>query len=345
MNYLSNLAVNHLDKALSIDDKHQKSIALLCDIYVNHSEYKKALELLKAYRKKDFFFNFLSARLQFKRKNYDKAADFITACINEREYNLDSLVLAKNIFSKKKDLLRYKICLEKIVSSNTDQYLYYIELASCYNHTDEHENAMALLEIALNLTQNKQEVLLSVLERVLDKYHIDDDGLLIRDIDIDRLKYYYLKLTNFEVKDTKHLALAKKFLESNLLEFALKEVNKIDKKSGDIYHHIHGINLFSSNQYDASLNHLKKVSKNYQDFHFVASLLAQIMLHKKETKKANQTLLHALKLIKENLDLKSNEINEQSNLDNFDQVYLLTIQSNNLKKEFDRCNELLSLSS
>ena len=345
MNYLSNLAANHLDKALSIDDKHQKSIALLCDIYVNHSEYKKALELLKAYRKKDFFFNFLSAKLEFKRKNYDKAADFITACMNEGEHSVDSLVLAKNIFSKKKDLLRYKICLEKIVSSNTDQYLYYIELASCYNHTDEHENAMALLEIALDLTQNKQEVLLSVLERVLDKYLIDDDGLLIRDIDIDRLEYYYLKFTNFEVKDTKRLALAKKFLESNLLEFALKEVNKIKKKSGDIYHHIHGINLFSSNQYDASLNHLNKVSKNYQDFHFVASLIAQIMFHKKETKKANQTLLHALKLIKENLEMKSNEINEQSNLDNFDQVYLLTIASNNLKKEFDRCNELLSLSS
>ena len=129
------------------------------------------------------------------------------------------------------------------MSSNTDQYFYYIELASCYNHTDEHENAMALLEIALDLTQNKQEVLLSVLERVLDKYLIDDDGLLIRDIDIDRLNTT-IKFTNFEVKDTKRLALAKKFLESNLLEFALKEVNKIDKKSGDIYHHIHGINLF-----------------------------------------------------------------------------------------------------
>ena len=82
------MAANHLDKALSIDDKHQKSIALLCDIYVNHSEYKKALELLKAYRKKDFFFNFLSAKLEFKRKNYDKAADFITACINERDTTL-----------------------------------------------------------------------------------------------------------------------------------------------------------------------------------------------------------------------------------------------------------------
>lgn len=345
MNYLSNLAANHLDKALSIDDKHQKSIVLLCDIYINHSEYKKALELLKAYRKNDYFYNFLCAKLEFKLKNYDRAADFISACINEREYSLDILVLAKNIFFKKKDFLRYKICLEKIVSSNTDQYLYYIELASCYNHTDEHENAMALLEIALDLTQNKKEVLFLILKRLHNKYVIDEDGLLIRDIDIDRLEYYYLTFTNFEAKDTEHLSLAKIFLESNLKEFALNEVNKIKKKSGDIYHHIHGINLFSSKQYDASLNHLNKVSHNYQDFHFVASLLAQIMLHKKETKKANQALLHALKLIKKNLDINSNDINEQINLNNFDQVYLLTIASNNLQKEFDRCKKLLTLSS
>jgi len=53
------LAANHLDKALSIDEKHQKSIALLCDIYLNHSEYKKALELLKHTEKRNSFSNFL----------------------------------------------------------------------------------------------------------------------------------------------------------------------------------------------------------------------------------------------------------------------------------------------
>lgn len=345
MNYLSNLAANHLDKALSIDDKHQKSIALLCDIYASNSEYKKALKLLKVYKRNDYFYNFLSANLEFKLRNYDKAADYISTCINETEFNIDSLVLAKNIFFKKKDLLRYKICLERIVACNTDQYLYYIELASCYNHTDEHENGIALLEIALDLTQNKHVVLLYILKRIIDKYIIGEDGLVIRDIDLDRLKYYYLKFTKFDVKDSERLSLVKKFYNANLIEFALNEANKIKRYSRNIYHHLHGINHFSSNRYDASFSHLSKVSSNYENFHFVASLLAQVLHLKKESKKAKKTFVLSLNLIKQALNNKKREINEQINLNNFDQVYLLTISSNNLKAELDRCNKKLSMSS
>lgn len=345
MNYLSNLAVNHLDKALSIDDKHQKSIALLCDIYASNSKYNRALDYLKSYKRNDYFYNLLSAKLEYKLGNYKKAADFITTCINERECTLDSLVLAKNIFFKNKDILKYKISLEKIVATNTDQYSYYIELSSCYNHTDEHENGIALLEIALDLTESKHVVLLSILNRILDKYIIGEDGLLIRDIDFDRLKYYYLKFQEFEVKDSEHLSLVKKFYDANLIEFALNEVNKIKKNSGDIYHHIHGINLFSSNRYDHSLSHLSKVSSNYADFHFVASLQARLLYQKKEYKKAKKNLLLALKLIKRAMNIKNKEINKQINLNNFDQVYLLTILSNNLNTELDSCNKILSMSS
>jgi len=345
LNYLSNLAANHLDKALSIDDKHQKSIALLCDIYASNSEYKKARELLKAYKRKDYFYNFLSANLEFKLKNYDIAADYISTCINETEFNFDSLVLAKNIYFNKKDLLRYKICLERIVASNTDQYSYYIELASCYNHTDEHEKGMALLQVALDLTQNKQVVLLSILERIIHKYIIGEDGLLIRDIEFDRLEYFYLKFTKFEVKDADRICLVKNFYTANLIEFALNEVNKIKRGSKNIYHHLHSINHFSSNRYDASLGHLSKVSSNYDYFHYVVSLKAQVLHQKKESKKAKKTFLFALKLIKQALNAKNKEISKQINLNNFDQVYLLTFAYNNLKAELDRCNKILSMSS
>ena len=345
MNYLSNLAANHLDKALSIDPKHQKSIALLCDIYASNSEHSKALELLKAYKRNDYLYNFLSANLEYKLGNYKKAANFITTCINERECTLDSFVLAKNIFLKNNDLLRYKICLEKLVAYNTDKYSYYIELASCYNHTDEHENAMALLETALDLTPNKDVVLLSVLKRILNKYIIHDDGIITRDIDVDRLEFYYITFSNYEVRDTERLSLVKKFYKANLNELAFMEVNKVKMKTVNLYHHIHGINLFSSNRYNESLKRLNKVSRNYDNFHFVASLLGQILLKKNESKKAKKFLLHAIKLIKEAINIKNQQIEDHVNLNSFDKVYQLTIESNELMMELDRCNKFISLSS
>ena len=147
---------------------------------------------------------------------------------------------------------------------------------------------MALLEIALDLTPDKDVVLLSILIRILNKYRIEDDGALTRDIDLDRLQSYYHIFSDYEVKDTECLLLVKNFYKANLIEFALEEITKVKSKAENLYHHIQGINLFSSKHYDDAFKHLNKVSSDYENFHFVASLSPNT-LKKNEESQSNLT--------------------------------------------------------
>ena len=340
--HLNDLASTHLDKALSIDNNHQGSIILLCDIYAKKSEYKKALEILKKCNRDNYFHNYLNAEIAFKSGDYQKATRFIDKCINDSECTVEGFILAKNIFSKNNEPLRYKICLEKIVATNIDRSSYYIELESCYNHADEYYMGIALLEIALGLADQKKKVLLTLINRTLKKYKIGDDGSVIREVDYDRLNEYYLSFSDFLVRDTDRIYLAIKLFESNSIELAFNEVGKIKKKSGDFYHFINGFYLFTTKHIDASFEHLSKVSKKFRFYYLVESLLGQVFIKTGDSIKAKKSIINAISKIDDLLHQMSElkEVYLKSN--NFDQVYQLTISSNNLKVELDKCYKLLS---
>ena len=189
------LALDHLKRAIQLNQGHSQSITRLCLHYVSNGQLGDATELVEdsldfAPQNQDLIY--LQALLFYKNSDYAKALSRIQGFLSSASENINFLKLAQKIYDKLNDLTNLQYSLEKLIEIDPNNWKHFSRLGNLLQEPEDYHRAILLLEIAWDLSNGREEVLIEIVRRAGTNSFFDEEGVLLRKPDLQVLEKYLL---------------------------------------------------------------------------------------------------------------------------------------------------------
>lgn len=260
------LALDHLKRAIQLNQTHTQSIARLCSHYISNKRLIDAKELVEESltldpRNQDLVY--LQAILLYENSEYEKALQKIQSFLSTTHENLNFLNLARKLYYKLNDLTNLRYTVEKLIEIDPNNWAHFFCLADILQEPEDYDRAILLLEIAYDLSNGNKEVLLEIVRRTGLKSFYDEEGVLHRNPDLPKLEKYLLLIEKISLSDEHRYSIGETLIECGLYNACQHQLRKIKANTASDFYLLKGLSDYHLGDLQEAKFNLSKVkSKN-----------------------------------------------------------------------------------
>jgi len=343
---LEALALDHLKRAIRINNGHSQSITRLCSHYLSNGQLNDAKKLVEEslnFEPQNQDLIYLQALLFYKNSKYTEALNKIQCFLSSTRENLRFLKLAQKLYNKLHDLTNLQYSLEKLIEIDPNNWEHFSRLSNLLQEPEDYHRAILLLEIAWDLSNQNKEILIEIIRRAGTKSFFDEEGVLHRRPDLPLLKKYLHLIQETTLSDVHRHQVGQILFECGMHEACRFQLNKIEAKPLSNFYLIKGLSDYHLGDLQkAKLNLLKVTPKNKQ-YCYALYYLAKIdkKLFMPGFKVSYENAIH---FFNEYIcDLK-NKMGEELSRNHFHNSKLIETEISQVKNYISECIKLKSTS-
>jgi len=273
------LALDHLKRAIQLNQGHSQSITRLCLHYVSNGQLGDATELVEdsldfAPQNQDLIY--LQALLFYKNSDYAKALSRIQGFLSSASENINFLKLAQKIYDKLNDLTNLQYSLEKLIEIDPNNWKHFSRLGNLLQEPEDYHRAILLLEIAWDLSNGREEVLIEIVRRAGTNSFFDEEGVLHRKPDLPVLEKYLLIINERPLSDKHRCHIGQILFESGMYEACRNQLSKLETKSFSDFYLFKGMSDYHLGDLQEAKLNLSKVTHQNKQYGHALYYMAKI---------------------------------------------------------------------
>ena len=273
------LALDHLKRAIQLNQGHSESISRLCSHYLSNGQLNDATKLVEEsikFEPQNQDLIYLQALLYYKNSDYPKALNRIQGFLSTTEENIKFLKLAQKLYDKLNDLTNLQYSLEKLIEMDPNNWEHFWRLANLLQEPEDYNRAILLLEIACDLSNGHEKVLIEIVRRAGTRSSFDEEGVLHRKPDLPILEKYLLLIKKGSFSDKHRCKIGQILFECGMYKACRLQLSKIKVKTLPNFYLFKGLSDYQLGDLNEAKLNLSKVTPKNKQYCYALYYLARI---------------------------------------------------------------------
>jgi len=273
------LALDHLKRAIQLNQGHSQSIRRLCSHYLSNGQLGDATKLVEEslnFAPKNQDLIYLQALLFYKNSDYAKALSRIRSFLSSAIENINFLKLAQKLYDKLNDSTNLQYSLEKLIEIDSNNWKHFSRLGNLLQEPEDYQRAILLLEIAWDLSNGHEEVLIEIVRRAGTNSFFDEEGVLLRKPDLQVLEKYLLVIDERPFSDEHRCQIGQILFECGMYEACRDQLCKLQAKSFSNYYLYDGMSNYHLGDLQEAKLSLSKVTPQNKQYCYALYYMAKI---------------------------------------------------------------------
>jgi len=273
------LALDHLKRAIQLNQGHSESITRLCSHYLSNGQLNDATKLVEKslkFEPQNQDLIYLQALLYYKNSDYLKALNRIQGFLSTTEENIKFIKLAQELYDQLNDLTNLQYSLEKLIEMDPNNWEHFWRLANLLHEPEDYDRAILLLEIARDLSNCNEKVLIEIVRRAGTKSFFDEEGVLHKKPDLHILENYLLLIQKESLSDECRCQIGQILFECGMYEACRYQLSKLKAKNLPNFYLFKGLSDYQLGDLNEAKLNLTKVTPQNVQYCYALYYLAKI---------------------------------------------------------------------